>query len=163
MITPNTLIGAAGTIGTVTNTTVSAINQSVRVRRITIYAPPASQGANSTCSVEWFGAAGSNTNNLEVSDTSNSTAIPARVMTSPPRLSLASFWVAGSSTVQLASLVAPTGSIIDVILDLILCDDENGTCFQIPTATAALNTMYYLSLDGNTTHRYTPISLTTTF
>jgi hypothetical protein len=159
-LTPTSLLCAAGTMGVVVNTQVNSFFASVRIRRIVIYTPPASQGSNATCSVDWVGF--NNSPNIEQSDTTVSVAQPAIVSTSPPASSLASFWqVAGTAT--LCTLTAPTGSIIDVSLDLILTDDDAGTLANSTVATAALGIVYYLSLDPNATHRYTPVSLTTTF
>jgi hypothetical protein len=73
---------------------------------------------------------------------------------------LASFWNT-SGTNPLVVLTAPSGTIIDVSLELILTDDEAGDATTAVT-TASLTTVYYLSLDPNATHRFVPVSLTTT-
>lgn len=159
-LTVGSLFGAAGTMCTVANSQVQTFYNSVKVREISIWSPPASQGAISTCSVEWLGGANSNT--VEVSDSSNSVSRPARISSKPPRGSLASFWNTTSSGANtICTLVAPTGSIIDVVLDLILSDDDLVN-FVIVIAAGALGNIYYLSLDPNATHRYVPVSLTTT-
>jgi len=158
-ITATSLLCAAGSIGTVTNTTVSAIGATVKVNRVSIWTPPASQGSFATCSVEWFG--GANTNNKEVSDTSNSVATPASIHSRPPAKSLASFWNA-IGTNALFVLTAPVGSIIDVNLSVIFNDDDSLGTAMTTVATAVVGTIYYLSLDPNATHRYVPVSLTTT-
>lgn len=123
-----------------------------------MWSPPASQGAAITCSVEWVGA---NSPNREYSDTSVSVATPAHVSCPPPPMSLAAFWQTASSA-TLFSLVAPVGSIIDIHLALILSDDDQGSNTPISVASAVLGQSYYLSLDPNATHRYTPVSLVTT-
>jgi hypothetical protein len=75
-------------------------------------------------------------------------------------MSLAAFWqVSGSTT--LCAITAPTGSIIDVHLSLIVQDDD-ATTAQSTVTTGILGNYYYLSLDPNATHRFTPVSLTTT-
>jgi len=157
-ITPTSLLGAAGTVGVIINSFVACINESVKLRSVEIWSPPAAQGGNATCSVDWVGF--NNSPNVEVSDTTVSVAQPAHVRTAPPAQSLAAFWqVAGSGT--LCTITAPTGSIIDVNLDLILSDDESALT-TIAVTTDAVSVMYYLSLDPNATHRFTPVSLTTT-
>jgi hypothetical protein len=143
---------------TVALTTCTSFFGSVKVNRISIWAPPASQGASATVSVNWYGYA--NSPNREVSDTTISTSKPAHVVSTPPTGSLASFWqTVGTNTIF--SIVAPTGAIIDITLSLILSDDEN-TLPATTTAGGTLGVNYYLSLDPNVTHRFTPVSLTTT-
>jgi hypothetical protein len=99
---------------------------------------------------------------VEVSDTTVSTATPAHLKAIPPSNSVAGFWMLSSNNNNLFILTAPTGSIIDVDLDLIVQDDDAGGQTQITVATATLGAVYYLSLDPNATHRYVPVSLTTT-
>jgi len=144
-------------MGTATNTTVTAFNASVKVMKVEILTPPASQGANATCSVEWAGSV--NSPDREFSDTSVSTATPAHVSTTPPAQSLASFWQT-ASTGTLFLITAPTGSIIDIVLSLINAD--GATTATSTVATAVIGTVYYMSLDPNATHRFTPVSLTST-
>jgi len=140
------------------NTAVGSFFGSVKLNEVEIFAPPASQGANATCSVDWIGS--SNSPNREVSDTSVSVSTPAHVKCNPPAQSLAAFWHIASDD-PIMTVTAPVGSIIDVHLSLILQDDDVPVA-AIAVATGALGTVYYLSLDPNATHRYTPVSLTTT-
>lgn len=155
------LLLAAGCVGTVLNTTVTSVFQSVRVRRLSIYSPPASQGSFATCSVEWNGTVGSGTQ--EVSDTSNSVSQPAMISSAPPRNSLGGFWSSSVSNTALFTIICPAGSIIDLSLDLIMSDDETANPTRA-VATAVLGTTYYLALDnGAGTHNLVPVSLTTTF
>lgn len=157
-ITPTSLLCSAGTVCTVANFAASSFNGSVKVNQVEMWSPPASQGSNTTCSVLWAGA--NNSPDREYSDTSVSVATPAYVRCPPPPMSLASFWqTAGTGT--LFTLTAPTGTIIDVHVSLILFDDDVSQA-TASIATGVLGTIYYLSLDPNATHRYTPVSLTTT-
>jgi hypothetical protein len=155
-VTPNSLMCSAGTMCSVANTTVNSFYGSVKVNQIEMWSPPASQGSSTTCSVDWIGS--SYQPNREYSDTSVSVATPAHVISSPPPMSIASFWQT-SSTNTLFTLIAPVGTIIDVHLSLILNDsDESLVTASVTTAT--LGNIYYLSLDPN--KHYTPVSLTTT-
>lgn len=161
-ITANSLACAAGTVCVVGNSTVYSLFAAVKMNQISIWSPSATQGAFATCSVEWSSTLG-NTSTTEVSDTSVSTASPAHLVTGPPRASLASFWnnnVNAAST--LCTITAPTGSIIDVSVSVILVDDNIANPFDASIATGTLGNFYYLSLDPNATHRYVPVSLTTT-
>jgi len=157
-LTPQSIALAAGSMCTVSNTTVQCLFSSVRLKRLTLWAPPSAQGSFVTCSVEWIGFNQANT--VEVSDTSNSVATPAYISTSPPPATLAKFWQLSSVTTNLCTVVAPTGTIIDAEVDLIIGDDEAGTSIGVSAGT--LGNLYYLSLDPNATHHYVPVSLTTT-
>jgi hypothetical protein len=158
-LTPQSLIFAAGSMCTVANTTCAALFGSVKLNSIEMWSPPASQGSASTCSVDWAGY--QNSPSREFSDTSVSVSTPARVSCRPPPMSLASFWSIASSATVLCTVVAPAGTIIDVSLSLILSDDDVTAATQA-VATGTLGNIYYLSLDSNATHRFTPVSLATT-
>jgi hypothetical protein len=158
-LTGNSLLCAAGTMGTNTNSFVTSVFNTCRIRSIEIWTPPASQGAAATCSVDWVGY--NNAPNREFSDTTVSVSTPAHVRTSPPQLSLASFWL-NNAVGAVCTLTAPVGSIIDCHMDLIMSDDDEGSQTVVAVATAVVGTSYYMSLDPNTTHRYVPVSLITT-
>jgi len=153
-----TLLDACGVCAT-TAVLGSAIYQSVKVRQIEIWTPPASQGAAATCSVLW---PSSNTSQpREVSDTTVSVTQPAHVRTSPPPGSLAGFWSSGN--VSLFTLVAPSGSIIDVWVSLVMADGTNVLATAATLVGATAGRMYYCSLDSTTSAGsiYAPVSLST--
>lgn len=155
-ITTSLLLNACGVAATAANTG-SAIFQSVKVRQIEIWTPPAAQGAAATCSVLW--PAGNQSQPREVSDTTVSVASPAHVRTSPPPGSLAGFWTTSAAT--LFTLVAPPGSIIDVWVSLIMGDGttSSGTATLVG---ATAGRIYYCALDSSTAAGsiYPPVSLT---
>jgi len=153
---------AAGGVCTVANTTLTSFIGSLRVNQIEMWSPPAAQGSASTCSVEWNNTSDANNSALEISDTSVSTAVPAHIRCGPPRGSLASFWFNPNANKALFALTAPPGTIIDVSVSLILYDDDYANPFVSSIAAGVLGNTYYLSLDPNATHRFTPVSLTTT-
>lgn len=152
--------------GCVAATTTSAypIYNSLRIRKISIWTPPPSQGAAATCTVAWANPTGSGSVNspaIEVSDTSVSTAQPATLVTRPPKLSIPSFWQQ-TSTLVLCNITAPTGSIIDLCVDLIHCDGllyDNNVPVTIIGGTVGLT--YYFALDGEASKEYTPVALAT--
>lgn len=159
-VNDNNILMAAGGMCTVTNTTVRSFFSSFKIRCIDIWTPPAAQGSSATCSVEWAGSF--NTPGYEVSDTTISVTTPAHVHAVPPPQSIASFWAVGAGANE-CYIVAPVGSIIDIALDLILFDDQSNLTQSSETVAAGvLGNVYYLSLDDNSTHYYTPVSLTTT-
>jgi hypothetical protein len=145
-ITDSLLLTAAGVNA---NTAIlgSPIMRCVKVNRIEIWAPPASQGAAVTCSI-LYPASAANPMPREVSDTSVSVSSPAHVVSTPPPNSLPSFWQAGTGA-NLFTLVAPPGSIIDVWLSMVINDNS-----AVPTTAvlvgASVGATYYCSLDSAT-------------
>jgi hypothetical protein len=158
-ITTNFVGGTLGTLGTVTNTSVTGLFTSFKIRSLEMWSPPPSQGATATCSINWFSS--NQSPNIEHSDTTVSTAYPAHLKSSPPPLSLASFWTSVISGANLFTLVAPAGTIIDLVVDAILKDDE-ASADTIAVATAVIGTAYYLALDGTASNLLVPVSLVTT-
>jgi hypothetical protein len=161
-VTPNSLCFAAGCMCSIANSVVSSLYDSVRVTRVEVFTPPASQGSSATCSLNWNSSGSGFAPNLEVSDTSVSVADPAYISCKPPPRSVSGFWNQFSDTSVLLTLVAPVGSIIDVHLSLILADSASANTANGGITTGSLGVIYYLSLDANATHRFTPVSLTTT-
>ncbi len=158
-ITDTALLGAAGTMCTTANAFVQSFFQSVKIKRIEIWGAPSAQGAASTVSVEWFGFG--NSPNVEFSDTTLSVTKNAHVSCTPPAMSLASFWQKATGT-NLFTLVVGTNSIVDIVLDTILSDEETVPT-AIAVATGVVGHVYYLALDNATGHNLVPVSLNTTF
>jgi hypothetical protein len=160
-ITGKDLLGALGTLCT-SSTNLYSMFESVKVNRVSIWAPPSSQGAFATCSVNWLGQ--SNSDTKEVSDTTVSVTTPAFVTTKPPRNSLSSFWQTPAvANNVLMSIIAPVGAVIDVNLSGLLNDDDVSGNAYTCTASSTGNT-YYLPLDfytNNTFSQFIPVSLHT--
>ncbi len=138
LIQSTTLAAACGVVAT-SATVGQSIVQALKVREVEIWAPPSSQGSAVTCSILWQG--GSTSQPREVSDTSVSTAIPAHVKSGPPAGSLASFWTTANNS--LFTLVAPSGSIIDVTVSLVLADGNASTIGAAVLVGATTGRMYY--------------------
>jgi hypothetical protein len=159
-ITSKCCFGAAGGIGTVTNSTVSFCYESMRLLKVEAWSPPATQGASSTISVEWLST---NSPSIEVSDTTVSVSQNAHISTRPPVGSLASFWQQIDTTFALFTLVCPINTVIDVTMELIQLDRSTVAASQTTVATVVLGTMYFLALDRNRgTNILIPVSLNTT-
>jgi len=159
-LTGANLLLACGVVAGVANGTAWAIFHSLRIRRLKIWSPPASQGTVNTCSIEWLGTQQSPS--IEFSDTTNSVSTPACVQSSPPLSSNAAFWqtpTLGSTT--LAVLTAPAGSVVDVEVDLILAD-EAAASFNTNLTASTAGELYYLALDGRASNLMVPVSLNTT-
>lgn len=155
-ITDSLLLTAAGVMAS-TAVLGHSLYRTVKLNRIEIWTPPASQGAAATCSV--FFPAGNNNPSREFSDTTVSVSVPAHVNTVPPPRSISSFWQSNTGAL-LCQLVAPPGSLIDVWVSLILHDGTTGATATLVGATAGI--VYYCSLDSATAagSLYTPVSLT---
>jgi hypothetical protein len=161
-ITNDLLFGAAGGICTVANSAVTCIFGCLRIRRVEIWAPLLSSGTNEV-EILWGNQSTLNSNPVRVTDVSVSTAFPAHIRTSPPRNSTASFWqnIGISGGVPMFHLSCSTGAYIDVTLDLIMWNNE-GSGFSTNVGVGVLGDIYYMSLDGPTTHDLQPIGLNTT-
>lgn len=158
VIRVNTLIASCGVLAT-TATTGSSVFQSVKLRSVEIWSPPASQGAASTCSVLW--PLSNESQPREISDTTVSTAVPAHVSCGPPSHSLASFWNTATSGSALMTLTAPPGSIIDVAVSIVMGDGVTASASAVLVG-ATPGSVYFCALDSSTAAGsiYTPVSLT---
>jgi hypothetical protein len=156
-ITDTQCVSTMGGVCTVNNTLITCWTQSFKVKRIEIWSAPASQGSTATCSVEWFGFG--NSPNIEESDTSLSVSKNAYINSAPPPTSLAAFWQKATGT-NLFKLTCPIGSIIDIVFDAILSDDEAVTTASV--AAGIVGTIYYLYLDNGGSDLIKPVSLVTT-
>ncbi len=157
-ITDRNLNQMFGLVCTVANTTLKGLVNAVKLHRVQVWAPPASQGGSVTCSVLW--ASGSFAPDVEVSDTSNSVASPAYISTVPPAGSSASFWMGETASNTMFTLLAPSGSVIDVEATGVLADTQ-AALTSYTVAAGTLGALYYPPLDG-VTDLYTPVSLGTT-
>lgn len=153
------IAASMGTIGTVTNTTVTLLCNSLRILSVEMWAPPASQGAASTCSIDWYST--TNQPAFEFSDTTISTAVPSHVQCRPPPFSLAAFWQPSNSGANAFTLVAPKNTIIDLTLEGILID-EDGLGDTLGVTTAVIGHPYYIALDGPSSNKLVPVSMVTT-
>lgn len=152
VITATNFLAATGTCCYTANSTGRILSETFKVKRIEVWAPPPSQGSSATCSVQWNGTTSSslNTSALEVSDTSINPSTPAYVNAVPPKDCVGSFWnTAGTTTV--CTIIAPTGSVIDVTLHYILSDDAGDYApYSYTSGAATGGAIYYISLDGTT-------------
>ncbi len=154
---------AAGAVCSSANATLSAIAMAVRIRAIHIWAGAATAGTPVTASVKFAPIVnvGSNFGNIEISDTTMSTAIPAVVHAKTDKNTAAHVWNgpdAGGSII-LAWLSFPAGAIVDVEAEWVLADDVAAT--NLAVASAAAGVMYYPPLDGGS-DVLLPVSLITT-
>ncbi len=112
-----------------------------RLRRITV---KTATSAVNTCSVEWIG--GEYARNIQITGVSYG-VVPGLVDCSPPPQSYASFWHSGSTSTALFHLVAPTNSIVELDLDLVLADRTVNSITTFGAMTAGR--MYVKNMDGD--------------
>lgn len=162
-IAANTLLTACGVVAS-TAILGYSVNTTVKVNRVEIWSPVSAQGAFTTCSVLFPST--NQSQSREITDTSVSVTTPAHVVATPPPLSLCSFWnnglTVGGAADPLFTLVAPSGSIIDVWVSLVLNDGVTPITAAVLVG-ATVGTLYYTSLDSSTSAGsiYKPVGLST--
>lgn len=165
-ISAGDLVSSCGAMGTGANL-VSTIAKALRLKRIRIWTPPPSVGGSASCSVEWLSADQGVMTFQEIDSTNNPT-LTAYVDTRPPNSSQAWFWrsvtnIGAGATVDLFNLQAPTGSIIQVDLEVIMNDTLFASWGIATVAVATVGQLYYGGLDGigAGTGLFPPIGLST--
>lgn len=164
-VTPLRLANACGVVGVVVNSTVGSLYDSIKLKSVEMWGPPPNQGAAATvtCLYNQINAGVANMSSLEYCDTSNSTAVPAHVKCRPPKESNAAFWQPASGTTPtLMTLSAPAGTMIDLEMEMILSDTGASTS-ATTVGTCILGAIYYLPLDGTSSHQVPPVQLNSTF
>jgi len=155
-VTVGTLLGAAGVIGTVTNSKVNTVFTSVRVRRIRIWPSPSSSGLQQSY-VLWYGNSGNDPDYADVRPIPEGATSTGKLTFIPPERSLASFWnnTANAST-AIFEINGGTNSV--VYLDIELLQSAYFATLQQAVTTAVVGTMYYLALDGASSNTMPPIA-----
>jgi hypothetical protein len=143
-ITADNLRGALGLLET-SATVAYAITRAFRVKRVTVWSPPAAIGGVSHASITWTAEHGSGAI-AQVSDVTMSVNHPAYVTASPPVGSQAFQWFSNPSTLILFGLHVHTGAIVDVVVESTLLD---GTPLDTYTVTTGvIGTLSYAALNG---------------
>lgn len=161
-ITPQILAGVAGGICTVTNSTITCWASSLRCRRITIWpAVGSAAGVGTSADITWA-ADGTlfSKDEYKVDALPQGITIDRPVSSVPPAGTLGKFWQAPSGTNTLATISAPSGSIVDIWVEFTLSNQNSSTSLTV--ATAVLGTIYYLSADGPGANKLVPLGLPTT-
>jgi hypothetical protein len=150
------IMGMLGVIGT-TATTVTTVASSFRLKSLKVW-PPAGNNAF----IEWNSAEGYVRDEIKDSSVPSGITVTKSLSFYPPKKSLLSNWVCDQIPgTHIFNIYAPSGSIIDVKVVYTL----SGAIAPetIGVTSAAVNSFYYLALDGPTNHRYVPVALPTTF
>lgn len=99
----------------------------VKLKQISMWGPPTTQGTNVTVALQWdtSGANGDFAGPSQIiSDSSMDPSRPAFITAKPPKLTLCGFWksCALNDTDRIALISAPTGTIIDCVFVYTLND-----------------------------------------
>lgn len=157
-VSVGSLLGAAGSVCTVANTTITSFNTACRILKIEVWPSTAASGTT-FANVYWF-------SDVNMPDDEHDSRIPQGVTLTrsmvfhPPKHSRASFWWQSSATSQvLFKLGCSAFSVVDVTMETTLSNNLSGVSQTVATATLGL--VYYGYLDG-TTHAFQPIGLPNT-
>jgi hypothetical protein len=157
------VLGALGSICTVTNSKVRTVASSIRIHSITMWLPAGTTGDGGF--IDWGNAASAG----YVKDDSKISTIPDGVtetralLFKPPGKTLCGDWLNPSVlalSTALFFISAPTGAIFDLHVSYTLSNVNNGVDQTV--ATGVLGAFYYLSLDGAGGNQIVPVGLTTT-
>lgn len=154
------LLASCGVVCYTVNAAARTLFSSVRVRRVQIWTEPTA-GSNDNSSLVWV-PTNNNVPDVEYVDANMGTGLVGYQDHVPPRNSAASWWYnTAQEGTALFSLSCPVNSYVDVTMDIVSSNNENGSAMAIATGIAG--NIYYLAADMPTTHRYTPVGLPTTF
>jgi hypothetical protein len=139
------VIGALGTVCTVTNSTVRPFASSFRIKAVKLWSAVSSSTAFNE-SVVWTLATGSQMKDEEVSESfPTGVSVSRNLTSSPPKGTLAAMWQV-ANTNSLFTLQINAGSIVDLVIEYTLSNQfVSGTQ---SVSTGVLGNIYYLYLDG---------------
>lgn len=163
-VTVGDLLGAAGVIGTIANSTVVAYHSAVRLRRIRIWpgGPLSGEGAPVLAEVFWNGTSGNIPDQQAVQVLPGGVTETSGMSYVPPKNTLADFWWdAADSATNVFDISLPQGSVVYVDMDLALISQLTPLSIA-GFAIVAVGNPYFLALDGRGTNKITPIGLATT-
>jgi hypothetical protein len=128
---------------------LSAVFKSVRLRRVRVWAPPASQGAFGGITLAWTPITGQSiaANGL-VNDASPNPSAPAYIDCRPPGNSYASMWRDGTPAENLFQLSCSTASFIDLEVDCVI-NTTQATPATLSVSAGTAGIMYWPALDSD--------------
>ena len=163
-ITYGDLLGMAGGICTVVNTTLRLIATSMRIIKIVVWPPAAATGSNPSVSeLNWVGANADQTPDLAWNETLPSgSPTPGAIINKPPPKSLAEDWFNNAVTLAdvVFTLYTGQGTLVDLEVEY---TQPNGLLSSaITIATGVLGTFYYLCLNHSGSKNIFPATLPNT-
>ncbi len=134
----------------------------VRLRKIEIWGPMASDLVPVTVSVEWNGtSAGLYGKSVIHSDTSMGSSRPAHVSTRPPEGSQLSQWLRCNVNSNCCLLKYPANAIVDVSYELVVRDDAAVDAVTGAVAGATTGAIYVRALNSPVNNNLVPLSVAT--
>jgi len=135
----------------------------IKIHKLEIWAPMASDLVPVTCSIEWNGTtAGLYGKSVIHSDTSMGANAPAHLMSRPPAGSQVAMWLStGAGATNVCKLQYPANSIIDVVYSLVLRDDGLAVAVTGAVAGATTGATYVRALNSPTSTNLVPLSVAT--
>jgi len=126
------------------------VASSVKLRKIEMWAPPASTGASVRLAIEDLGTTSTPGGPSRVKeDISMGTARPAHVIWTPAPGSVQSMWQS-QQAIRLVELTFTIGTVIDLHISQILQDGETPVAVGNAVAAATVGQLYLRSLDNDT-------------
>ena len=134
-----------------TATTATRLCASMRLRKVSLWGPPASTLVPVTVALEFnTGAAATGLGSPSTlrSDTSVGATEPAHVVGRPPANGLAGMWFAGGGTTQLMLITGPINTIVDVEVQYVLQNGEAPVALAAAPVGATAGEVFVRALDG---------------
>lgn len=132
-------------------TTGSQLAYTVRLRKVEVWAPMASDLVPVTTSLEWYlRNPGTQGNSRIVSDTSMGANSPAHIVCRPPRTTLEGYWQDSTSTDVAFKLVVPLNAVIDVHFAFTLREDGSASSVTTAPSGATTGATYCRALNSTT-------------
>jgi hypothetical protein len=162
-VTNQDILGAIGGICTVANSTVRLWATSFKLNSVKMWPSANTTTTPTYTDIAWgAGAYGSKDSEL-LKAVPGGCSVTGLVTFKPPKGSFATNWISNtiSGNYVIFLLQCSVGSILDVDLSFTLCNQVAPANASIATGT--LGNIYYLFLDGSTTHQLQPYGLPFTF
>jgi len=162
-ITVLQLLGIAGNIGTVLNTTMVTIASSLRLKRVTLWTPATAAGSVVN-ELAWSSSAASGF----IRDESKNQSLPAGVaitgaqVYTPPRHSTLVDWLASAiDALNVFTITLTAGSIVDIDIAHTVANDIAN--LPISVGAAVVGKLYYGYLDQGGAHLIQPVGVGSSF
>ncbi len=144
-----------------TATSAYRLPRTIKLRKVEAWAPPASDGAAVTLSVEdVLTISGISAPSRRVEDVTMGQTRPAHVVWTPKGDSALSKWLSTTGDVALL-LNGPSGTTFDVSISFILQDGETPTAVNAAVAGATVGKLYIRSLNSSVSSNIPPVSYST--
>lgn len=146
-------------------TSATQLAEYIRVEKIEMWGPMASDLVPVTVSVDWTGSTavgGLFGKSNRVSDTSMGSSEPAHVLSKvPPHSQIGQYQSVEVPSLPIMVLTFPDNTVIDLTMSIIVRDDGTATAVGAAVVGATPGANYLRSLDSNSTNALLPVSYPT--